>query len=328
MAEYKGIKGFKVQTVSTDPAASAIATGTWASGGSLNTARRSMGTGAGTQTAALAIAGSLPGVTDVVESYDGSSWTTITSVGTGRANFAATGTQTAALAISGSGIPATEEYNGTSWTTGGTVNTARAEAGANGTLTAALFVGGNDPAPGSLNNTEEYNGTSWAVGGTLTTAVANMGNVGPQTDALSVGGEVFTNITQSYNGTSWSTLPATLNTSRSYALGAGTPTAAIAAGGDATPGFTTATEVYDGSTWTEVSDLATARRAFAKANLGTQSSTLIAGGETPAVTSATEEWTAPSVFQQENLGQVFYNSTSNAFKVTKDNSGIPLGTWA
>jgi hypothetical protein len=39
MAEYKGIKGFKVQTVSTDPAASAIAGGTWASGGDLNTAR-------------------------------------------------------------------------------------------------------------------------------------------------------------------------------------------------------------------------------------------------------------------------------------------------
>jgi hypothetical protein len=32
MAEYKGIKGFKVQTVSTDPAASIIATGTWATG--------------------------------------------------------------------------------------------------------------------------------------------------------------------------------------------------------------------------------------------------------------------------------------------------------
>jgi hypothetical protein len=39
MAEYKGIKGFKVQTVSTDPAASAIAGGTWASGGDLNTSK-------------------------------------------------------------------------------------------------------------------------------------------------------------------------------------------------------------------------------------------------------------------------------------------------
>jgi hypothetical protein len=39
MAEYKGIKGFKVQTVSTDPAASVIATGTWASGEDFNTGR-------------------------------------------------------------------------------------------------------------------------------------------------------------------------------------------------------------------------------------------------------------------------------------------------
>jgi hypothetical protein len=38
MAEYKDIKGFKVQTVSTDPAASIVATGTWASGVALPTA--------------------------------------------------------------------------------------------------------------------------------------------------------------------------------------------------------------------------------------------------------------------------------------------------
>jgi hypothetical protein len=46
--------------------------------------------------------------------------------------------------------------------------------------------------------------------------------------------------------------------------------------------------------------------------------------------SKTEEWTvAPAAnFQQENLGQVFYNSTSDAFKVTKSSSGVPLGTWA
>jgi hypothetical protein len=60
MAEYKNIKGFKVQTVSTDPAVSnlgqvfynstanafkvtkqSVPAGTWASGGSLNTARSS-----------------------------------------------------------------------------------------------------------------------------------------------------------------------------------------------------------------------------------------------------------------------------------------------
>jgi hypothetical protein len=42
----------------------------------------------------------------------------------------------------------------------------------------------------------------------------------------------------------------------------------------------------------------------------------------------TEEWTVapPASFQQENLGQVFYNSTSDAFKVTQQS--IPAGTWA
>jgi hypothetical protein len=52
MAEYKGIKGFKVQTVSTDPAASIIATGTWASGEDFPEGRNSA-MGFGTQTAAL-----------------------------------------------------------------------------------------------------------------------------------------------------------------------------------------------------------------------------------------------------------------------------------
>ena len=37
MAKYSDIKGFTVQTVTSDPAASVGATGSWASGGSLNT---------------------------------------------------------------------------------------------------------------------------------------------------------------------------------------------------------------------------------------------------------------------------------------------------
>jgi hypothetical protein len=58
---------------------------------------------------------------------------------------------------------------------------------------------------------------------------------------------------------------------------------------------------------------------------GSTQSIIFAGGN-PAELTATEEWTAPALFQQENLGQVFYNSTSNAFKVTKQS--VPAGTWA
>ena len=39
MAKYSDIKGFTVQTLSSDTATSGIAAGSWASGGSLNTAR-------------------------------------------------------------------------------------------------------------------------------------------------------------------------------------------------------------------------------------------------------------------------------------------------
>ena len=50
MAKYSDIKGFTVQTVSTDPAASAAASGSWASGGDMNTTHAYAGA-AGTQTA-------------------------------------------------------------------------------------------------------------------------------------------------------------------------------------------------------------------------------------------------------------------------------------
>ena len=54
--------------------AAGIPAGTWASGGSLNTAKYQLGT-AGTQTATLAFGGSTPPFTSTNESYNGTSWT-------------------------------------------------------------------------------------------------------------------------------------------------------------------------------------------------------------------------------------------------------------
>ena len=49
MAKYSDIKGFTVQTLASDTAASAISGATWSSGGDLNTARTFTGrTGGGT----------------------------------------------------------------------------------------------------------------------------------------------------------------------------------------------------------------------------------------------------------------------------------------
>jgi hypothetical protein len=90
MAEYKGIKGFKVQYLSADPSdpnigqtwynstskdlkyTGATAAGAWASGNNMNTARLGLA-GAGTQTAGLGFGGEIPGSVEsgATEEYDG-----------------------------------------------------------------------------------------------------------------------------------------------------------------------------------------------------------------------------------------------------------------
>ena len=57
MANYSDIKGFTVQTLSTDTIANQAAGGTWASGGNMNSGKYAGIGGAGTQTAGLAFAG-------------------------------------------------------------------------------------------------------------------------------------------------------------------------------------------------------------------------------------------------------------------------------
>ena len=98
MTTYKGINGFAVQSVASDPSpldegqvwynnatyafklAAVTTAGTWASGGNLATARHSPG-GAGTQTAGLGFGGyitAVPGVANT-EEYTGASAPTPTA---------------------------------------------------------------------------------------------------------------------------------------------------------------------------------------------------------------------------------------------------------
>ena len=185
MADYKGIKGFKVQSLASDPspavegqvwydtASAALKyTGTttaWTTVNSLSTARDEVG-GAGSQTAALAIGGSpAPGEFGaIVESYDGTTWTEVGDLTNASAGVVACGTQTAALRVGGYGGPTgsyktwTEEFNGTSWTDGGSLATARGSIAVLGILTGAVGAGGF--SPGYSSAVEEYNGTSWSSG--------------------------------------------------------------------------------------------------------------------------------------------------------------------
>ena len=128
MATYKGIQGFSIQNVTSDPTTvgqvwynssntvfkftGVAAAASWASGGDMNTDRNGLG-GAGTQTAAIGFGGG-PSSTAATELYDGSSWTNTTNLINARSNTSGCGTQTAALAVGGGGGPvrsSSEEFS-------------------------------------------------------------------------------------------------------------------------------------------------------------------------------------------------------------------------
>ena len=101
-------------------------TGSWATGGNMNTAREGS-VGSGTTPAALVTMGTASGSnTAVTETYDGSSWTEVNDLNTARRRGMSSGTQTAALAFGGDGPPSSlavnESWNGSSWTEVGDLN--------------------------------------------------------------------------------------------------------------------------------------------------------------------------------------------------------------
>ena len=211
MAEYKGIKGFKVQYLSADPSNPIIgqtwyndtskdlkytefAAAAWATGGSLSNARLlGFPSSAGTQTASFYAGGqTAPAPVAITEEYNGSTWTGGGNLPAAKEYGAGIGTLTAGLTASGSpgfgpSTATTEEYDGSSWTAGGSVNTARYATGGCGTQTAGLLFGGTSPP--SLNATEEYDGNSWTTSPTsLNTVRSYLGGAGTQTAGLAIGG--------------------------------------------------------------------------------------------------------------------------------------------
>jgi hypothetical protein len=268
-------------------------TGTWASGGSLNTARQQLGA-SGTQTAGLGFGGSTGSVSALNEEYNGTSWTEKADLNAAKTLGAGTpaGTTTAALFFGGfvtDNVATNESWNGTAWSEQNDLNQARRGIGGAGTQTAALgFMG---QTPGDSANTETWNGTSWTEVNNLNTARGSGGGAGTQTAALCSGGYApggNTGVTEKWDGTSW-TETGDLNTARNELEQAGSQNLMLAFGGAPSSG-TAATEVFNGTSWTELNDLSTAR--FSVAGIGSSALALAGGGSTGSVTAATEEWTA------------------------------------
>ena len=332
MATYKGINGFAVQSVASDPSpsnegqvwynntsyafklTSATTSGTWATGGNLGTPRYSSGS-AGSQTAALMIAGqnSVPNLaTTAVESYNGTSWSPSPAYPSTYFQIGGAGTQTAAVAWCGV-IPSnyggpqsfhadTNKWNGSAWTSSGNYPRANGAQGAAGTQTAALSAGGTNSvpgAPGLTTETNNYNGTSWTtVPATLVTARALQNSMfGTQTSALGISGAT-PNPVQSYNGTTW-TVGTSMNTTRYASAFGESNQSGVAFGG---PPNVTTTEIWNGTSWTTNPTGLNTGRASA-VNFGTASSGLAAGGDSGSTPTdqATEEWTGPGVLQTKTI---------------------------
>ena len=197
---------------------------------------------AGTQTAALSMAGGSVSPSGKTEEYDGSSWTAGGNMSNGDRGFSGTGSQTAALAV-GSDETAIEEYDGSSWTAGANYPEIASFVKAAGSLTAALVTGGltSGPSPTSSNH---YNGTSFSAGGTMSTGryLHAMAGAGTQTASLVFGGDPGIANAEHYDGTSW-TAGGSMSTGRGYLAGAGTLAAGLAIAGSS---YLNSTEEYSG----------------------------------------------------------------------------------
>jgi len=316
MATYKGIQGSSVQKLSSDPTASEAVgqlwynsttgkfkvavsgAGAWASGGALNSAKAIMGH-AGTATAGLVFGGDQPTPPDrftaETESYDGSTWTEVNNLLTGRREGGGVGTSTAALFIGGVISPYTnqlivETWDGTSWTEETDIPVATRNGGAAGTQTAALYAGGY--STGFLATTDVWNGTTWTESNAINQPRMMMAAAGTTTAALMAGGEIpsgtpplgYCKFTETYDGTSW-TAENPLNTQRVQSGGSGNSTAFLLYTGQiGSANNTVQSESFDGTSWTEVGDLATGRNEMGYGSQGTQTSTLATGGSTPGPT--------------------------------------------
>ena len=149
----------------------------WTELADINRARSGIGAGTTSPSAAVIFAGSnpppVPSPTPAdasTETWNGTSWTEVNEMNTGRSAPGSFGTSTSCIAASGySGgfVENVEIWNGTSWTEINSMGTDGSNLSASGNTTAALVFGGN-PQPGRGTLTEE-----WVVESVLSTVTVS-----------------------------------------------------------------------------------------------------------------------------------------------------------
>ena len=303
MATYKGIKGFKIQSLASDPTAedtvgkiwyntagnvlkySAEGAGAWASGTATPTPSE-YGKCTRTPSSLLLL------VDQDTQEWNGSAWSEKANLTNPRNRGGCAGTTTAALYFGGSppSNKYTESWDGSTWTTVNELNSGKNYFAQTGTQTAAISAGG-EPQAGI---TEIWNGTGWSEEADLNNPRSTISGCknGSTTAFLAFGGYSAPSVrgyTEEWNGVGWTTVNE-LTTPRDGVAGAGTTSAALCGGGSAgPPGAQIITEQWNGTGWTEVADMATA--GYLGGCAGSTTSALV-GGRVGATTTV-EEWADP-----------------------------------
>jgi len=320
MTTYKTIRGTHIVSVTSDPPApvngqmwynsttrtlkgfTSNPAGTWATTSNLNTARFQLGGSGKSSTAALAFGGSPPDAPSSkhqTESWNGSSWTEVNDLNTGRANGVGIGTYTSAIYSGGDGLSGTTEtWNGSSWSNVTSSPFSGNSSGGAGADSEDALVFGGSPQ-GSTAAALHWNGSSWTAAPSMNTARGNLSGVGATyTAALGVGG--FTNPStrktevEKYDGSSWTEV-SDINTARGGLSSSGEVTSGLAYGGDASPA-TGKTENWNGSSWTETGDLNTARAYLMNSGSGSDSTAAVVAGGTVSGPefNASEQFVSPT----------------------------------
>ena len=321
MAEYREIQGAAVQSLASNTGTiegqiwydnvngafklqSVTTAGAWATGGNLSTGRN-ISDSFGTKTAGAYVGGqpSTP-YYNLVEEYDGTSWTAGTVYPQNKTSGGTAGTLTAGLVAGGNVPPFTttaNQYDGTTWTGTGPLPTAADNIGPCGadTISDVIMALGRIPSTGNSGNntTATYNGATFSSGPNINTArMFGVGSgAGTGTAGLIMGGFIdpspnaMTNC-EEYNGSSWSTVNP-LNTVSGLNSGFGTQTSAIMQVNSPGPGNRTGIERYDGTSWTTVAALPIGPNGGYASSTGSSAS---AGGwfsGLGASLNGTNEWT-------------------------------------
>ncbi len=287
----------------------------------INTGRANIFIGtAGVQTSALLVGGeapAIPGVSNAVESYNGTSWSNETNYPSATYQGGIAGASEVVVTAGGQGPggspgPTRAEsynYDGSSWTANPNLNTTRDYMAGFGIQTSALICGGSLPPGGPANyaNVEEWDGTTWTEIADLSSARRLMGSAGTAPSGMVFGGdpgtltltEEFNKSTNTITAAAWAS-GGNLNQGRINVSMGGTQTAGIVLGGHQSPGAEpAAVETYNGSAFTSGTAIGPYTGDYA-AYAGSQTQGIIFGGA-PYTTNTAEydgEWAAGGSLSQ------------------------------